>query len=113
MWKLAHKAGVASTIGFLLRRSSTPKKHVARLDDTLARAHTLHAKAPQTWRMFVAYLDASRGRIGKREARRSRRDRAFVRNGLARNVSIPACHCLVFARTDRLPHNNRSRIIVD
>ncbi len=91
VWKLAHKAGVASTIGFLLRRSSTPKKHVARLDDTLARARTLHAKAPQTWRMFVAYLDASlHGSAGVARALGSRRhsliwaeyaydDPAFVR----------------------------------
>jgi hypothetical protein len=59
MWKLAYKDGVASTIGVLLRRATTPKKHFARLDDALTWARTLHAKTPNVWRMFVGYLDAS------------------------------------------------------
>lgn len=58
-WKNAYKNGVASTIGFLLRRSQRAKKHIARLDEQLARARALHAKAPHVWRMLVGYLDAS------------------------------------------------------
>jgi hypothetical protein len=59
MWKLAYKDGVASTIGFLLRRTKTAAMHVRRLGETLARVRALHAKNAQAFRMLVGYLDAS------------------------------------------------------